>query len=374
LPDLAGGAAPNFEDILESAPDAMVIVDAEGLILRANHNVEVLFGHPPDELIGRPVETLIPERFRGNHGAHRASFFRAPRVRPMGAGLELRGRRRDGTEVPVEISLSPLETDRGTMAVAAIRDASERLRSQQELQRANLELELANVAKDRFLAGMSHELRTPLNAIIGFTGTLLMELPGPLTDEQRQQLETVRTSGEHLLSVIESVLDVTSLDRERLELHFEDLACAAVVEEVASSVRPEADRKGIRLEVEPIDPYVSVRSDRASLNQILLSLADNAVKYTDSGTVRISLERSANGGPPLTRFVVADTGPGIDESERDGLFEPFEQPGSSATRRHDGIGIGLYISRRLAQLIGGELSFESEPGTGSTFVLELRAP
>jgi protein-histidine pros-kinase len=365
-------ATPAFEDILESAPDAMVIVDEGGRVLRANRNTERLFGYARDELLGRAIETLIPQRFRGNHGAHRKGFFGAPRVRPMGAGLNLRGLRKDGTEFPVEISLSPLETAEGTVALAAIRDATDRLRAQQELQRTNVELELANMAKDRFLAGMSHELRTPLNAILGFTGTLLMELPGKINDEQRHQLETVRTNGEHLLSLIESVLGVTQLDTERLVLHFEDLDCESVLAEVAESLRPQAESKGLSLDVAVPRAGATVHSDRASLNQILLSLTDNAVKYTNEGEVRIRVEQgAANGGPPLTRFVVSDTGVGIDPGERDRLFAPFEQAGTSATRRHDGAGVGLYMSRRLAELIGAELSFESEPGEGSTFVLEL---
>ena len=234
--------------LIESAPDAMVIVDAGGLIQLANAETERLFGHTREELIGRRIEMLIPRRFHDQHPAHRRDFFAAPRARPMGAGIDLWGMRRDGSEFPVEVSLSPLQTEAGPLATAAIRDVTEARRVQRELREANLHLEAASRAKDRFLASMSHELRTPLNAILGFTGTLLMGLPGPLNDEQDKQLRIVQTSGRHLLSLINDLLDLARIESGKLELTPVEIDGRELLGEVALGLRPLANAKQVELQ------------------------------------------------------------------------------------------------------------------------------
>ncbi len=356
--------------LVELAPDAMVIVNAQGAIQLANAATERLFGYQRDALIGSPIEILIPGRYQQRHPDHRAGFFAAPRSRSMGQGLDLSGHRQDGSEFPVEISLSPLETEDGFFAMAAIRDVSERKRVERDLSEMNLQLERANRAKDRFLASMSHELRTPLNAILGFTGTLLMELPGPLNEEQTKQLRTVQRSGRHLLSLINDLLDLARIESGKIQLHPESIDCRALLEEVAGGLRPLAEEKGIALAV-IADEFLEIYSDRRALSQILINLANNAIKFTDKGSVYLELSFQRSDTASVTRFAVRDTGRGIRAEDREGLFAAFEQIGGSDPRPYEGTGLGLYICRALAPLIGGIISFESEVDLGSTFALDV---
>jgi protein-histidine pros-kinase len=212
---------------------------------------------------------------------------------------------------------------------------------------------------------MSHELRTPLNAVIGFTGTLLMKLPGPLTPDQERQLRTIQGSAKQLLSLINDLLDVAKIESGKVEIEPEQVDCKAVIEDAATTLRPMASTKGLGFEVELPEHDVELFTARRALSQIVLNLGSNAIKFTDQGTVRIVLEQTTTDGSPHTAIHVIDTGVGITAEDRDKLFQAFQQVG--APRKRDGTGLGLYLCRKLAELLGGRIELESQSGQGSRF-------
>jgi signal transduction histidine kinase len=219
---------------------------------------------------------------------------------------------------------------------------------------------------------MSHELRTPLNAIIGFTGTLLMELPGSLNGDQKEQLQTVETSATHLLSLINDLLDLAKIESGKVELRRESVICQAVVQEVLTALRPMAEAKGLRLEASCPPEDLVVQTDRRALTQVLLNLTNNGIKFTDRGEVRIELKRRVDNGSADTVISVADTGVGIRPEDQARLFQAFEQLNGPGRERQQGTGLGLHLSQKLAELLGGHISLQSEYGKGSTFTLVLR--
>ena len=371
--------------VLDSSTEYSIIAtDPEGVIVLWNEGARRLYGYEPAEIVGRPTSVLhtpedvkagLPEAMMDAARRHGEWHGMVRRVRQDGSAFTARvvmtpRRGVDGTpggfllissDVTAEVELT---TQRGR-AEERLHDVNVGLRD------VNVELEAADVAKNRFLANMSHELRTPLNAILGFTGTMLMELPGPLTDEQAKQLRTVQANGKHLLSIINDLLDLGRIESGKIELKIEPIGCGELAEEVVLGVRPLAEQKGIDMAWVAPEDYLEVRSDRRSLSQILINLTNNAIKFTDEGRVRLEVSRRSENGASAVRFSVIDTGRGIDPKDQQKLFAAFEQIQASSAARHEGTGLGLYICQRLAVLIGGVITFESKLGKGSTFTLEL---
>jgi len=348
-----------------------VIVDADGRIVLTNMHADRLFGYDRDDLLGQPVEILVPVRDRAAHARHRARYFESARVRPMGAGLELYGRRKDGTEFPVEISLSPLRTEEGTFAISAIRDTTDRKAADEE--RARLLHERAAHAeasrlKDEFVATVSHELRTPLNAVMGWTSMLLADTLGPA--EARHAIETIGRNAGALARLLGDLLDISRIVTGKLRLETAVVDLADTLRAAVEAVRPAADAKRVRLDWAVADaPPCLVDGDAGRLQQSIWNLLVNAVKFSDeAGRVEIHLGRSDR----HVRLVVRDHGRGIAPDFLPHVFDRFRQSDTGAT--DGGLGLGLAIVRSVVELHGGTVEAQSEgPGRGATFTLLIPA-
>ncbi|HVK87456.1 MAG TPA: PAS domain S-box protein [Kofleriaceae bacterium] len=485
-----------FRELVEAAPDGMIVCDHTGAILLVNAEASRMFGYTREELIGNRIDMLVPAAVRGHHGSHVASFTTAPRLRPMGSGLDLHGARKDGTEFPVEISLSPIQTSHGLMITAGIRDISERRHLEDEKRKATAYLtsavdviqdtfalfderdrlvmvnsagrqlfgrtfgssiiglpfatvleqalgagafdfsnetrasflerwlayhrdpkgtldvrtgtgrylrvterrtaehgtvamvtdvtddvqhaeelgaarevaEAASAAKSEFLSSMSHELRTPLNAILGFAQLLERDRKNPLDTRQLDRLKHVLRGGEHLLRLIDDVLDLSKIEAGGIAISVEPVGLETVLAEVVSTLEPMATRAQIRIAPAKLaDDTPRVLADRTRLSQILMNFGSNAIKYGKQDG-NVSFRVAARGR--LLRITVVDDGIGIPESKRDKIFEPFQRAGQEAGPI-EGTGIGLTISKRLAELMHGAVGFTSSEGQGSSFWIDI---
>ena len=382
-----------FRALLESAPDAMVIVDEVGRITNVNRMAQRLTGYSRQDLLALHIEALIPERFRGPHHEFTAGFFAAPSARLMGEGRELFCLTKTGEEVPVEISLNAIDTDDGRLVVAGIRDISERRKAQEALRQARDELEqrvldrtaalraeiaerqwaearaeAANLAKSKFLSSMSHELRTPLNAILGFAQLLDEFSEPPLSDDQGDSVEQILRAGRHLLDLVNEVLDLSKIDAGRIELNRVALDPREVVGDCLVLIRPLADERHIAIDDATAAGGARFLGDAVRVKQVLLNVLSNAVKYNrENGRIRVATQ-PLDGA--MLRISVTDTGVGIVADKHQEVFEPFTRVGAEMTAI-EGTGIGLTISRRLVEMMGGRMGLESALGVGSTFWFEL---
>jgi protein-histidine pros-kinase len=332
---------------VEAAPDAVVIITQAGRIALVNAQTERMFGYSRTELMGQPVEFLLPERFRAAHIDHRSDYGSDPRTRPMGAGLALYGLRKSGQEFPVDISLSPLPTDEGVLLTAAVRDITERKRLE--------------AARDQFIANAAHELRTPLATLAGL-GEILAEHLHDMSPEQlSQSLAALRRQGERANALVANLLDLSQLEGGRVRFAFETLDAAAAARRALDSAPPPSGSDVVL----DVPDGLKVRVDAVRFEQVLTNLLTNAYRY---GGPKIRIHGEADNG--TVRLVVCDNGNGVPADLVPRLFEVFAR-GSNA-ESHGGSGIGLALSRRLVEAFGGQISYDGA-GSGACFTIALRA-
>jgi PAS domain S-box-containing protein len=497
LRELSAGSEARYSQLLDAAPDAIVVIGEDGRIQIVNVRTEKLFGYVRSELVGQHLDVLIPERFRKTHSGHLARFFVTPTARSMGSGLELFGRCKDGTELPIEVSLSPLHAEGGVTISAAIRDISERKRMEasaklladrlasavesiqdafalfddndrlvlcnsvyrrligdalpgplvgrsyehlldawiddiafadeverarfraerltrrrhdqttsfdlrmrdgrtlrvidrrtaeggivktiwdltddvhlaEELREARKIADAANGAKSEFLSSMSHELRTPLNAILGFAQLLQLDKKEPISDRHQLHVQQILKGGQHLLRLIDDILDLSRIEAGGISMSTEPVSVRELLDEVTATLVPMAARHGLQVEVGALPPKLPlVAADRTRLAQIFMNFGSNAIKYNrPAGKVTFIVSTPT---PGYVRVAVRDNGIGIPSGMQDKLFQPFQRAGQE-TGPIEGTGIGLVITKRLAQLMQGDVGFRSVSDEGSEFWVDI---
>jgi PAS domain S-box-containing protein len=372
--------------ILHTAMDGFWLLDEEGRLLEVNETYCRMSGYSESELLGMCIADLEAAMDAD------AIASRIPEIAADGeARFESQHRRKDGSVFDVEVNVQ-YRPDAGGRLVAFLQDITERKRVEEEVLRLNEDLELrvqerteeltatneelieanarldeATHAKSDFLASMSHELRTPLNSIIGFSHILSHGMAGALDSEQEKQVRMIHSSGKHLLELVNQILDVSAIEAGRMKVEQRPLEVAAVVKSVAETVAPLAAEKGLELSWSVAPDVGVLLSDHTRLEQVLLNVMGNAIKFTESGSVRVEAKRVGDG----VAFIVADTGCGIAHDDLPRVFEEFYQVERDDVAKSEGTGLGLTVSKRLLDLLGGTIEVESTPGEGSTFTVRL---
>ena len=362
--------AARYGELLESMPDS-IIVTKSGRIVLANTQAEKLFGYDHGELCGKPLEMLLPERFRKSHAGHRADYDAQPHRRALGAApLELYGQRKDGVEFPVDISLSPLETEQGTLTVSSIRDITGHKRAEQALQEKNVELSkrtaelhAANQELEAFTHSISHDLRAPLRAIGGFSKMLLQDHGSQLPAEGQRLLNVVCSSADQMRQMIDNLLKFSRLGRQALSIQRVDVS--ALVREIVEELGKAERAAGVAVRFSDLPPC---KADAALLKQVFVNLLLNALKFTRGKELpKIEIGHQEQGGEKV--YFVRDNGVGFNMQYADKLFGVFQRLHDD--QQFEGTGVGLSIVQRIIHRHGGKIWADAKEGNGATFYFTL---
>jgi len=354
-----------FEELVLNSPVAIVTLDVNHDVVSCNPAFESLYGYNESEVIGRNLDDLITTEATRQEAV--AYTQQALLHRPV-KGISQR-RRKDGTMVDVEVLGVPVIVDGQRVGLMALyHDIT-------ELLQARREAEAANSAKSQFLANMSHELRTPLNAIIGYSEMVQEEVEDMGEAELAEDLTKIRSAGQHLLSLINDILDLSKIEAGKMELYLESFEVRTLIDEVVTTIRPLLEKNANRFELNCNDDLGTMHADLTKLRQMLLNLLSNACKFTENGAVGLEVRRRPRDadGAELVVFKVSDSGIGMTPEQLQQLFEAFTQAEASTSRKYGGTGLGLAITRHFCHMMGGEVNAESEPGVGSTFTIQLPA-
>ncbi len=359
----------HYRALIEHSSDIIVVLDAQGRITYASPSVEAVLGFRPEEMQGSRMVDFVHPQDTAHCLEARPGAASGARAGP----LEFRCRDRKGEWRTLEATLTNLLDYPAVQGIVVNgRDITERKRAA-ELAREKEAAEAANQSKSQFLANMSHELRTPLNAILGYTEMLQEEAADMGHDEYLPDLGRIHSAGRHLLELINALLDISKIEAGKMDLFLESFEPARVVEEVVTIVQPLARKNGNTLEFTLHGELGTMHADLTKVRQSLFNLLSNAAKFTRGGQIRVEASRFVFNGADWVLFKVSDTGIGMSADQLGKLFQPFSQVDSSTTRKFGGTGLGLVISRRFCNLMGGEITVESEPGRGSTFSIMLPA-
>ena len=362
--EAAKASEARLAEILDIAPEAVITVGADMNIQLFNQGAERIFGHKADEILGRPLDMLMPEYHRDDHRKHVQGFDNSgDTFRLMDRRQEITGLRKDGTEFPAAASVSKLDIGGERIFTVMLWDITERKKAQEALAAAKREAEHASRAKSEFLAAMSHDLRTPLNAILGFSDILSHQYFGPIDDKYREYAEDIKASGEHLLTLVNDILDLSTIEAGKQSLVKEKLSTMEIITECERIVEDKARSHGIDLVTEVPEDLPPLYADRRASKQILLNLLSNAVKFTPQGG-RITV--SATASKKNTTLKIADTGKGIPPEKLPGLTDPFTRADADPYLTEPGWGLGLTITKSLVELHDGTLDIKSRVGKGTT--------